>query len=53
MLFEQAQKKENNNFQHDNILSAYEVKDKTSSSSTYVSLIFYSMVRSRKVLVKK
>jgi hypothetical protein len=46
-------KKENNNYQHYNILSAYEVKDETSTSSTYVSLMFYCMVRSRKILVKK
>jgi hypothetical protein len=53
MLFGQAQKKENNNFQHYNILCAYEVKDETSISSTYVSLVFYCTVRSRKILVKK
>jgi hypothetical protein len=46
-------KKKNNNFQRYNILSAYEVKDETSTSSTYVSLVFYHMVRSRKILVKK
>jgi hypothetical protein len=46
-------KKENNNFQHYNILSAYEIKDETSTSSTYVSLVFYCMVRSKKILVKK
>jgi hypothetical protein len=46
-------KKENNNYQHYNILSAYEVKDETSTSSTHVSLVFYSTVRSRKILVKK
>jgi hypothetical protein len=44
--------KENNNYQHYNILSAYEVKDET-SSSTYVSLVFYHTVRSKKLLVKK
>jgi hypothetical protein len=53
MLLRQAQKKENNNYQHYNILSAYEVKDETSTSSTYVSLVFYCTVRSRKILVKK
>jgi hypothetical protein len=46
-------KKKNNNFQGYNILSAYEVKDETSTSSTYVSLVFYHTVRSRKILVKK
>jgi hypothetical protein len=44
---------ENNNFQHYNILSAYEIKDETSMSRTYVSLVFNYMVRSRKILVKK
>jgi hypothetical protein len=52
-LFGQAQKKKNNNYQHYNILSAYEVIDETSTSSTYVSLVFYHTVRSRKILVKK
>jgi hypothetical protein len=46
-------KKKNNNFQHYNILSAYEIKVETSTSNTYVSLVFYCMVRSRKTLVKK
>jgi hypothetical protein len=46
-------RKENNNYQHYNILSAYEVKDETSTSSTYVSLVFYRTVTSRKILVKK
>jgi hypothetical protein len=46
-------KKENNNFQHYNILSAYEVKDETTTSSTYVSLVSYHMDRSKKILVKK
>jgi hypothetical protein len=47
MLFGQAQKKlKIGNFQHYNILSAYEVKDETSTSSTYVSLVFYRTVRS-------
>jgi hypothetical protein len=46
-------KKENINFQHYNILSAYEVKDETSTSSTYVSLVFYCIVGFRKILVKK
>jgi hypothetical protein len=46
-------KKENNKYQHYNILSTYEVKDGTSTSSTYVSLVFYGAVRSRKILVKK
>jgi hypothetical protein len=44
-------KNENSNFQHYNILSAYEVKDETSTSGTY--LVFYHTVRSRKILVKK
>jgi hypothetical protein len=52
MLFGQVQKKENSNYQHYNILSAYEVKDETSINSTYVSLVFYRTVRSRKILVK-
>jgi hypothetical protein len=46
-------KNKNSNFQHYNILSAYEVKDETSTSRTYVSLVFYHMVGSRKILVKK
>jgi hypothetical protein len=46
-------KNENNNFQHYNILSAYEVKDETSTSRTYISLVFYHTVRSKKILVKK
>jgi hypothetical protein len=49
----QAQKKRKHNYQHYNILSAYEVKDETSTSSTYVSLVFYRMVRFRKILVNK
>jgi hypothetical protein len=53
MLSRQAQKKEKENFQHYNILSVYEVKNETSTSSTYVSLVFYRTVRSRKILVKK
>jgi hypothetical protein len=53
MLSGQAQKKENSTFQHYNILSAYEVNDETSTSSTYVSLVFYCTIRSRKLLVKK
>jgi hypothetical protein len=52
-LWASSKKKENNNYQHYNILSAYEVKDKTSTSSTYVSLVFYRTVRSRKIFVKK
>jgi hypothetical protein len=48
-----SSKKKNNNYQHYNILSAYEVKDETSTNSTYVSLVFYHTVRSRKILVKK
>jgi hypothetical protein len=47
-----VKKKEIGNFQHYNILSDYEVKDETSTSSTYVSLIFYCVVRSSKILVK-
>jgi hypothetical protein len=46
-------KKENNNYQHYNILSAYEVKDETSTSSTYVNLVFYHTIRSKKILVIK
>jgi hypothetical protein len=46
-------KKNENNFQHYNIISAYRVKDETSTSRTYVSRAFYHMVRSRKILVKK
>jgi hypothetical protein len=45
-------KRKNGNFQHYNILSAYEVKDETSTSSTYVSLVLYGTVRSSKILVK-
>jgi hypothetical protein len=45
--------KDNSNYQHYNILSAYEVKNETSTSSTYVSLVFYCTVRSKKLLVKK
>jgi hypothetical protein len=46
-------KTENNNFQHYNILSAYEVKDETSTGRTCVSLVFYHTIRSKKILVKK
>jgi hypothetical protein len=46
-------KKENGIFQHYNILSAYEVKDETSTSSTYVSLVFYYIVRSSKNTCQK
>jgi hypothetical protein len=46
-------KKENNNFQHYNNVSAYEVKYETSTSRTYVNLVFYHKVRSKKILVKK
>jgi hypothetical protein len=46
-------KNKNNYFQHYNIRSAYEVKDETSMNRTYVSLVFYHTVRSRKILVKK
>jgi hypothetical protein len=52
-LWATKKKKKNGNFQHYNILSAYELKDETSTSSTYVSLVFYCMVRSTKILVKK
>jgi hypothetical protein len=48
-----SSKKKNGNFQHYNILSAYEVKDETSTSGTFVSLVFYCTVRSKKILVKK
>jgi hypothetical protein len=51
-LWASSRKKENGNFQHYNILSAYEVQDETSTSSTYVSLVFYCTIRSRKILVK-
>jgi hypothetical protein len=47
-----SSKKKNGNFQHYNILSAYEVKDETSTRSTYVSLVLYCTVRSSKILVK-
>jgi hypothetical protein len=46
-------KNKNSNFQQYNILITYEVKDGTFTSSTYVSLVFYRMVKSRKILVKK
>ena len=46
-------KKNKNNFQHYNILSAYEVKDEISTSGTYISLVFYHIVRSRKILAIK
>jgi hypothetical protein len=46
-------KNEKRNFQHYNILSTYEIKDETSTNRTYISLIFYHTVRSRKILVKK
>jgi hypothetical protein len=46
-------KNKNNNFQHYNILSAYEVKDETSTSRTYVCLVFYHTVRYRKLLAIK
>jgi hypothetical protein len=36
-LWASSKKKENTDYQHYNILSAYEVKDETSTSSTYVS----------------
>jgi hypothetical protein len=48
-----SKKKKNSNFQHYNILSASEVKDETSISSTYVSLVFYCTVRSKKIIIKK
>jgi hypothetical protein len=46
-------KLKNSNFQHYNIRSAYEIKDETSTSRTYISLVFYHSVKSRKILVKK
>jgi hypothetical protein len=53
MLFGQAQKKKkNSNYQHYNILSAYEVKDETSISSTYVSFVFYCMLYLEKYISK-
>jgi hypothetical protein len=52
-LWISSKRKENNKYQHYNILSAYEVKDEVSTSSTYVSLVFYRTVKSRKILVKK
>jgi hypothetical protein len=45
--------KENSNYQHYKILIVYEVQDETSTSSTYVSLVFYRTVRYKKLLVKK
>jgi hypothetical protein len=48
-----SKKKKNNNFQHYNILSAYEVKSEASTSSSNLSLVFYHMGRFRKTLVKK
>jgi hypothetical protein len=45
-FLDKLKKKKNNNYQHYNILSAYEVKDETSTSSAYVSLLFYHTVRS-------
>jgi hypothetical protein len=53
VLWASSKKIKIRNFQHYNILSAYEVKDETFTNSTYVSLVFYCMVRSRKILVKK
>jgi hypothetical protein len=38
---------------HYNILSAYEVNNETSTNGTYVTLVFYHMIRFRKILVKK
>jgi hypothetical protein len=52
-LLANSKKKKKKNFQRYNILNTYEVKDETSNSSTYVCLVFYRMVRSRKILVKK
>jgi hypothetical protein len=52
-LWASSRKKENGNFQHYNILSAYEVKDETSTSSTYVSLVFYRTIRSSKNTCQK
>jgi hypothetical protein len=52
-LWASSKTKENNNYQHYNILSAYGIKDETSTTSTYGSLVFYRMVRSRKILIKK
>jgi hypothetical protein len=52
-LWATSKKIKNSNYQYYNILSAYEVKDETSTSSTYVSPVFYRIVRSRKILVKK
>jgi hypothetical protein len=46
-------KRENGNFQHYNILSAYEVKDETSTNSTYVSLVFYRTIRFTKNTCQK
>jgi hypothetical protein len=46
----EKEKKKNNNFQHYNILSAYEVKGEASTS---ISLVFYHIGRSKKILVKK
>jgi hypothetical protein len=53
VLWASSKKKKNNNYQYYNILSAYEVKDETSTSNTYLSLVFYHTIRSKKILVKK
>jgi hypothetical protein len=53
MFFKHPHVFENSNFQHYNILNAYEVKDETSTNRTYVSLVFYHTIRSRKIFVKK
>jgi hypothetical protein len=52
-LWGKLKKKENNKFLHYNFLTAYEVKDETSTSSTYGSLVLYYMVITRIKLVKK
>jgi hypothetical protein len=52
-LWAGSKKKKNNNFQHYNILSAYELKDETSINSTYESLVFYHRDRSKKKNLSK
>jgi hypothetical protein len=53
VCLDRLKKNKNYFFQHYNILSAYEVKDKTSTNRTYVSLVFYHTIRSKKIHVKK
>jgi hypothetical protein len=53
VLWASSRRRKNNNYQPYKILSAYKVKDETSTSNTYVCLVFNRTVRSRKILVKK